>query len=258
VSKEGFASFFSTFGIFGVTEVFNQLRLNDINRTNLKLVCTHLGLDVGEDGQTHQCIDYIGLLQNIFGFSIFLPADPNQTDRIIRYIAGRAGNFFVGMGRSKLSPILDESGKPAYAGNYRFVPGKADWLRNGSNAAILTFGPQVQHAVRAREVLANQHGIEVAVLNFASIKPLDVEAIEKAAKTGLLITAEDHHVDTGLGARVASVLADRALPCRLVRLGVKKYGLSGKPDDLYRLEGINWEGIVKAVLQSQTKGQAKK
>jgi transketolase len=138
------------------------------------------------------------------------------------------------------------------------VPGKADWLRKGNKAAILTFGPQVQHAVKAREELANQHGLEVAVLNFASIKPLDIEAIEEAAKTGLLITAEDHHVDTGLGARVASVLAEKALPCRLVRLGVKKYGLSGKPDDLYRLEGINWEGIVKTVLQNLTSGQAKK
>ena len=116
ISREGFAAFFSTFGIFGVTEVFNQMRLNDINHTNLKLVCTHLGLDVGEDGQTHQCIDYIGLLQNLFGFSVFLPADPNQTDRIVRYVAERPGNFFVGMGRSKLPAILDESGQPAFSG----------------------------------------------------------------------------------------------------------------------------------------------
>jgi transketolase len=258
VSREGFASFFSTFGTFGVTEVFNQLRLNDINRTNLKLVCTHLGLDVGEDGQTHQCIDYIGLLQNIFGFSIFLPADPNQTDRIVRFIAGQAGNYFVGMGRSKLTPILDESGKPAFGGDYRFVPGKAEWLRKGNGAAILTYGPQVQHAVKAREELADQHAIEAAVLNFASIKPLDTEAIEAAAKTGLIVTAEDHHVDTGLGARVALVLAEKALPCRLVRLGVRKYGFSGKPEDLYRIEGINWEGIMKAVVQNLTTGQIKK
>ncbi len=138
-SKEGFASFFSTFGTFGVTEVFNQLRLNDINHTNLKLVCTHLGLDVGEDGQTHQCIDYIGLLQNLFGFSIFMPADPNQTDRIVRYAAGRPGNFFVGMGRSKIPPIPDESGEPAFAGAYRFVPGKAD-RREGKDGQILSHG----------------------------------------------------------------------------------------------------------------------
>jgi transketolase len=87
VSKEDFAAFFSTFGVFGVCETYNQHRLNDINETQLKLVCTHVGLDVGEDGQTHQCIDYLSLLQNLYGFSLFMPADPNQTDRVIRHIA---------------------------------------------------------------------------------------------------------------------------------------------------------------------------
>jgi transketolase len=90
----------------------------------------------------------------------------------------------------------------------------------------------------------------VSVYNFASIKPLDVEAIEEAAATGLVITAEDHHIDTGLGGRVAAVLADKALACKFVRLGVKKYGFSGKPEDLYKMEGINWEGMVQAVLQT--------
>ncbi len=90
-SKEGMVAFFSTFGVFGVSETYNQHRLNDINRTQLKVVCTHLGLDVGEDGQTHQCIDYIGVLQNLFHFSVFMPADPNQTDHIIRYVATTSG-----------------------------------------------------------------------------------------------------------------------------------------------------------------------
>ena len=251
ISREGFATFFSTFGMFGVTEVFSQMRLNDINNTSLKLVCTHLGLDVGEDGQTHQCIDYIGLLQNLFRFSVFVPADPNQTDRIIRYVAGVPGNFFVGMGRSKLPPILDESGLPAFAGDYRFCPARADWLRHGSQAAILAFGPMAHEAVKAAEELTKKHGISTAALNFASIKPLDVEAIAEAAKTGLIVTAEDHHIDTGLGSLVAAVVAENSLPCVLVRLGVKKYGSSGKPEELYRAEGIDSEGIIKAVLQGR-------
>ncbi len=252
ISREGFVTFLSTFGTFGVTEVFNQMRLNDINNTNLKLVCTHLGLDVGEDGQTHQCIDYIGLLQNLFGFSIFIPADPNQTDRIIRYVAGRPGNFFVGMGRSKVSPILDESGRPAFAGDYQFVPAKADWLRQGDHAAILAYGPIVHEAVKASEELAKNHEIRAAVVNFASIKPLDIAAVVQAAKTGLIITAEDHHIDTGLGSLVAAIMAENSLPCRLVRLGVTRYGFSGKPEELYKSESINRQGIVKAVVQART------
>ncbi len=253
VSKEDFAAFFSTFGVFGVCETYNQHRLNDINETQLKLVCTHVGLDVGEDGQTHQCIDYLSLLQNLYGFSLFMPADPNQTDRVIRHIAENPGNFFVGMGRSKMSPILDEAGAPAFGGAYKFVPGKADWLRRGTHGAILSYGSVLHYAVQAREELAQKHGLQLAVLNFASIKPLDAAAIAEAAKTGLLITAEDHHVDTGLGARVSNVLTDEGTPCRLIRLGVKKYGLSGKPSDLYHSEGIDTEGIVKAVLNAKEK-----
>jgi len=251
ISREGFAAFFSTFGIFGVTEVFNQMRLNDINHSNLKLVCTHLGLDVGEDGQTHQCIDYIGLLQNLFGFSVFIPADPNQTDRIVRYVAERPGNFFVGMGRSKLPAILDESGQPAFSGDYRFSPARADWLRHGDQAAIIAYGPTIHEAVKAGEELEKIHGIRAAVLNFASIKPLDTAAILQAAKTGLIVSAEDHHIDTGLGSLVAVILAENSLACRLVRLGVKRYGFSGTPEELYSSEEINREGIVKAVLHGR-------
>jgi transketolase len=251
ISREGFATFFSTFGMFGVTEVFSQLRLNDINDTSLKLVCTHLGLDVGEDGQTHQCIDYIGLLQNLFGFSVFIPADPNQTDRIVRYVAEIPGNCFVGMGRSKMPAILDESGNPAFAGDYRFSPAKADWLRHGSQVAILAFGPMTHEAVKASEKLTRKYKISAAALNFASIKPLDVDAIVEAAKTGLIVTVEDHHIDTGLGSLAAAAIAENSLPCRLVRLGVKEYGSSGKPEELYEAEGIDSEGIIRAVLRAR-------
>lgn len=257
ISKEGFASFFSTFGVFGVVETYNQNRLNDINATQLKLVCTHLGLDVGEDGQTHQCIDYIGVLQNLFGFSIFLGADPNQTDRIVRYIAAHPGNHFVGMGRSKMFPITNEAGEPFFGGSYSFKPGKADWVRQGNQGALLVYGPTVAFAVQAQKELKEKHRLNLAVLNFASIKPLDVDAVLTAAQTGFLVTAEDHHIDTGLGARVASTLVDAGVSCRLIRLGVRYYGSSGKPEDLYQAEGIDAAGIVKAVLEAHSNGLLK-
>jgi len=88
----GLVTFFSTFGVFAVSEVYNQNRLNDFNHASVKVVATHVGLDVGEDGPTHQCIDYLGLFRNYFRSSVFMPADPNQTDRIIRYIATEPGN----------------------------------------------------------------------------------------------------------------------------------------------------------------------
>jgi transketolase len=250
-SKEAVVPFFSTFGVFGVSETYNQHRLNDINQTQLKVVCTHLGLDVGEDGQTHQCIDYIGVLQNLFHFSIFMPADPNQTDRIIRHIAVTPGNHFVGMGRSIAEIITNEAGEAYFAGDYQFQPGKAEWIRQGRDAALLSHGPILAQALSAHHELREQHGLHVAVVNFASIKPLDNQAILNAAETGLIITAEDHHFDTGLGARVATVLADAGVPCRLIRLGASEYGGSGKPMELYAAAGIDAAGIIRAALAAK-------
>ncbi|MGC8719302.1 MAG: transketolase family protein, partial [Thermodesulforhabdaceae bacterium] len=253
ISKEGFVSFFSTFGVFGGCETYNQHRLNDINNTQLKLVCTHLGLDVGEDGQTHQCIDYIGLFRNLFGWSVFIPADPNQTDRIVRYAAKTPGNIFVGMGRSKTPVITDMEGKPFFANGYEFTPGKFEWVRPGTAGAIMTCGPLLVHAIKAWEQLKD-NGIAPAVINCASIKPFDRESVIKAAATGFILTVEDHHVDTGIGSIVASIIAEECLPCRVVRLGVKRYGSSGSPEELYRMEQIDADSIVARFTEAREKG----
>ena len=257
LSKEDFVAFFSTFGVFGVDEVYNQQRLNDINKTHLKVVCTHIGLDVGEDGQTHQCIDYLGLLQNLFDFSIFVAADPNQTDRMTRYVASQPGNFFLGMGRSKTPVITNEAGEPYFGGAYQFRPGRADWVRQGSQGAILSYGSIFPAALQAQQELAEKHGLQLALLCMGSIKPLDMDAILTAAESGFLVTVEDHHVDTGLGARAATVLAEAGSSCRLLRLGVKHYGQSGKPRELYAYEGLDAQGIVKSVLQARANGWLK-
>ena len=249
MTRDGITAFFSTFGVFAVCETYNQHRLSDQNHTNLKVVATHIGLDVGEDGPTHQCIDYVGLMENIFGFSIFIPADPNQTDRIIRHVASTRGNAFVGMGRSKMSMVLDEKGQPFFGADYRFVPGKADWLRRGKKGActIVAYGSVMPGVMKAHEKL-RQQGIEVSVLNAASINPVDEEAICEAAKNGPVLTVEDHVVHTGIGAIVARAMVKHGLSQKVVNLGVTNYGSSGKPADLYRRQGLDSESIVKAVL----------
>ncbi len=142
-------------------------------------------------------------------------------------------------------------GEACFGSGYQFQPGKAEWIRQGQDAAILSYGSILTQALKAQSSLLERHGLKVAVINFASIKPLDEAAILTAAQTGLIITAEDHHVDTGLGARVATVLADNAVPCRLVRLGVKEYGGSGKSEDLYAAAGMDAAGIMQAVLAAR-------
>lgn len=248
VSREGLATFLSTFGVFATAETYNQHRLNDLNETHLKIVATHLGLDVGEDGPTHQSLDYVGLFNNLFGFSIFMPADPNQTDRIVRYVATNPGNAFVGMGRSKISVITTKDGKPFYDADYVFQPGRADWLRQGDKATFLTYGSATSQVLKACSVLDSE-GLSVGVLNMASLKPIDKKSILEAAKKGPLMTVEDHIAHTGLGAIVAQELLMAGAHQQLLTIGVTHYSSSGKPDDLYRSQHLDAESLVKKVKE---------
>ncbi len=243
LSREGFRVFFSTFGAFAVSEVYNQLRLNDYNGTNLKVVTTHCGLDVGEDGPTHQCLDYAGLMRSTFGWAIFLPADPNQCDRIVRHVASREGNALVAMGRSKMPMLLNEDGSLVYDADRPFQPGLADVIREGDDGAILAAGPMVHRAVEAHDLLAAE-GKRVRVVNMASLRPLDADAVRKAAATGRVLTAEDHNADTGLGSAVANVMADEGIACRFARAGASDFATSGKPVDLYRRARLDGDGLA--------------
>jgi len=250
LSVEGVLTFFADFGVFGVSETYNQHRLNDINATNLKLVTTHIGLDVGEDGKTHQCIDYIGLMNNLFGFKTLLPADPNQTDRATRYMAATQGNFYLGMGRSKLPVILDEQGEPFFGGDYNFEYGKVDALRSGQDATIITCGSLAWRAVEAADQLKKE-GLNVAVLNVACPKDIDRAAISTAAATGAIITYEDHNVHTGLGSIIAGILAEERLSVSFTRLGVTEYGRSGPSDTAYIGAGLGIDSLIAAVKENQ-------
>ncbi len=248
LSKEGVVAFFSTFGVFATAETYNQHRLNDLNNTHIKVVSTHLGLDVGEDGPTHQSIDYLGLMNNLFGFSVFMPADPNQTGHIVRHVAKTPGNAFVGMGRSKLPTITDGNGQPFFGKNYNFESGRADLLRAGENATIIVYGTLVREALKAHDLLI-QNGLSVAVLNMASLKPLDEEAIVRAAMQGPVVTLEDHIPQTGLGALVSMVMAARGISQKLKMLGVTRYGSSGNPVDLYKAQGLDAQSVSDTVQQ---------
>jgi transketolase len=244
LAKEGFLTFFSTFGVFGVCETYNQQRLNDINKAGVKVVCTHLGLDVGEDGPTHQCIDYVGLLRGPFGFEIFLPVDANQTDHVVRHVARSRGNHFVGMGRSKVPIVEKPDGSPFFDAAYRFVPGRMDVIREGTSVTVIGTGTAMQFAVAGAK-LAAAAGLSVLVLASPSIRPFDVLTLERAARTGGILTVEDHGVQNGLGAIVAEHVAGMGLRCRLRRLGVERYGSSGPSRDVFAEAGITAEAVAR-------------
>ena len=246
LSVNGVLTFFSDFGVFGFDETYNQHRLNDINEANLKLVCTHCGLDVGEDGKTHQCLDYVGAMRNLYGFKLIVPADANQTDRVIRYLAREPGNFGVAVGRSKLPMITDTKGKPFFAGDYAFEYGKADIIRKGKDATVIAMGTMVPYCLAAVEAL-NAQGLSVGLIGMSTPTDPDMKAIRAAAKTGAIVTCEDHNVWTGVGSSVSIAMAMMGLSCPITMLGVGRYASIGTPDDLYAEQGIDPKSVAKAV-----------
>ena len=152
------------------------------------------------------------------------------------------------MGRSAIPILHTEDGTSLFGAPYQFRYGHADLIRNGKDAAILTNGGMVYRAIQAWEKL-REEGVSAQVLNISCLSDLDQEAILKAARTGIIITYEDQHIQTGLGSLVANLLAEHGLGIRFRKLGVTRYGSSGKPDDLYRSQELDVESLVQTVMQ---------
>ncbi len=252
-SAEGVLTFWSDFGVFGISETYNQNRLNDINKANLKVVCTHCGLDVGEDGKTHQCIDYFALSRSVFGWKLFTPADPNQTDRIIRYIAGEYGNFLVVMGRSKMNPISTVDGNVRFGDEYEFSVGRTDLLRNGAGLTIFCAGNVAVQGLGAWQAL-HEEGIDVRLISSAHWADFHIDDLKKIAEFGNIVTVEDHNVNCGIGVSLSAELFSAGLSARLRKLGVTEYGSSGKAKDVYRLMGIDGTSIAAKVREMLASG----
>ncbi len=241
LAKCGIIAIHADFSMFNIAETYSQNRMADINKSPVKLFCTHAGLDVGEDGKTHQCIDYLSLMSNLYGFKVIVPADANQADAAVKYALHTDKPVAVIAGRSKKPVISDFSGGPL-----RFEYGKADWLKKGTDGVIITYGNMACKAVQISDDLNNE-GLSIGVLNISTPVDIDVNAVVEAAKTGLVITYEDHNVKTGIGVTVAAVFADKGISCRLLRKGVYKYGSSMSPDKLYEEQGLDKESVKQEI-----------
>ena len=246
LSSLGVVSFFADFGAFGIDETYNQQRLNDINKTNLKLVLTHLGLDVGPDGKTHQCIDYIGLTRNLYNFKPIVPADPNQVDRAVRHMATTRGNFILGTGRSQWPVIRTEEGKMFYADGYRFVYGKMDVIRKGRDGAIIAYGGMVERSLRIRTALAAK-GRTLSVINMACVTEIDEDVMKGVLDAPFVFTYEDHNPETGIGLAVAAWLLDQGYRGKMGRFGVREYGPSGDTEEILKEVGLDVESVTDAI-----------
>ncbi len=248
LSSQGVLAVWGDFGVFNIDETYNQQRLNDINMTNLKVASTHLGIDVGEDGKTHHCIDYVGVLRNLYGFRLIVPADPNQTDRATRYILSQSGNYALGVGRSKTPVITREDGSPFFDADYRFEYGRADILRKGDKGALIVYGQTAWRGVKVWEIL-RERGVTIMVVNMASVLDPDVDVLKKAAETGYIAVYEDHNVKSGLGSIIADVLMEKGWTAKFRKFGLAGYAPSGKAEDLFEFMGLSPERVAEEILK---------
>ncbi|WP_411678944.1 transketolase family protein [Clostridium thailandense] len=238
--------FASTFAVFASGRAFEQIR-NSIcyPKLNVKICATHAGITVGEDGASHQSVEDIALMRSLPNMTVISPSDGVEAEAVIKAIAEYQGPCYVRLGRSGV-PVINDNPE------YKFEIGKAITLREGKEATIIATGIMVDAALEAYNTLSEE-GIKVKVINIHTIKPIDKEAIIKAAReTGVVITAEEHSIIGGLGSAVCEVLSENQ-PTPVVRVGIKDtFGESGKPAELLKAYGLTAEDIVKAVKKGLT------
>lgn len=239
LAAAGKIPFVSSFAMFATGRAFEQVR-NAVcyPKLNVKICATHAGLTVGEDGASHQCNEDISCMRTIPNMTVIVPADGAETNAVIHWAADYKGPVYIRLGRAGVADTTPEG--------YTFTLGKSQLLQNGSDVTIVACGALVGPAVEAGKLLASE-GISARIINMASIKPIDAEAIEKAAiETGAIVTAEEHNIIGGLGSAVAEVVT-ATTPVPVQRVGVKDtFGESGTPNELMEKYGLTANAIVSA------------
>jgi transketolase len=236
----GKTAFIASFASFLPGRCFDQLRTSVAQPKgglNVKCVASHGGVTVGEDGASAQAIEDLTLVTSLIPFDVIVPADYESAKQAIVAVGKTARPSYVRTGRPKIPALYDAS--------YRFEIGKASVLRTGTDVTLIACGILVKTALDAAGALQNE-GISARVIDMATIKPIDREAVLAAAReTGAIVTAEEHQTHGGLGTAVARVLAE-SLPTPISFVGVDRYGTSGKWDELLRYFDLTPERLVAA------------
>jgi len=238
----GYTVFATTFAVFA-EHAFDQLRMSIAQpRLNVKIVASHGGVSTGEDGASAQSIEDIALFASLPTFSVVVPADVVEAEAAIESAVHTHGPWYIRTGRPKI-PVV-------YSDGPRFQLGKADKLREGTDVTLVACGLMVDRSLRAAEAL-DRIGISARVLNMATIRPLDVDALEAAAReTGAIVVAEEHLSHTGLGGMAAQALATRH-PVPMEFVGVPdRYGESGTWSEVLEIMGLTSEGVYEAARRA--------
>lgn len=233
--------FTGSFAVFGTGRCWEQIR-NTVcdSGLNVKICPTHAGITVGADGATHQALEDIALMRVLPGMRVLVPADYASAVAAIRLAAATSGPFYVRLGREPLPEVYDEG----FTCDVAF----ANVLREGSDISIMACGVEVAQALAAADVLAAE-GISAEVVDVMSVKPLDEETIiASAAKTGRVLTVEEHSIYGGMGSAVAELLGEKH-PVPVTRLGLTTFGQSGDAAELLAHYGLDAAGIAARVRE---------
>ena len=241
LSTAGKVPFASSFAMFAAGRAFEQVR-NSVGypHLNVKIGATHAGISVGEDGATHQCNEDIALMRTIPGMTIINPSDDIEAKAAVKAAYEMEGPVYLRFGRLAVPVINDRD-------DYKFEIGKGVVLKEGTDLTLIATGLEVAESLAAAEKLEAE-GISVEVINMHTIKPLDVDlVVRSAAKTGKVVTVEEHSIIGGLGSAVAEVIAEKQ-PAKLLRIGVEdRFGESGPALKLLEKYELDAAGIYKKV-----------
>ncbi len=242
LAAAGKIPFVSTFAIFAVGRAWEQMRQSvAYPKANVKIVATHGGVTVGEDGGSHQSVEDLAIVRAVPNMTVMCPADGPETKWAIRAAAAYKGPVYIRLGRNKVPTIFPE--------NYEFAMGKGCELAAGNDLTFIATGLMTSQALGAAALLQKE-GISARVLHMGTIKPIDRELVIKAAReTGAIVTAEEHSVIGGLGGAVAELLGE-AHPVPIKRVGIQdRFGTSGKAEELLKYFGLLPEDLADAARE---------
>jgi transketolase len=246
LSLTGKVPFASTFAVFETGRAWDQIRLTVCySNTNVKLVATHGGITVGEDGASHQALEDVALMRALPNMTVIVPADAAETSAVINAVADYKGPVYVRLGRANVPYVMPD--------DYKFNIGKAFVFNTGKDVNIIASGIMVNIALQAAETLKKE-GVDAGVINMSTIKPLDEDALLSAAQNcKLIVTAEEHSIIGGLGGAVCEFLSENC-PIPVRRIGINdSFGCSGNADELLKLHGLTAENIVSTVRSALKK-----
>ena len=237
--------FANSFAMFAAGRVWEQIR-NSVAYThlNVKVIGSHGGLSVGEDGATHQCIEDFAIMRAIPDMMVLCPCDGHEMRHAVRALVNYNGPVYMRLGRLAVETVTDT------VENYCFELGKGVMLRSGNDVTIVAIGMMVQMALKAAEVLAAE-GIQARVIDMHTMKPLDQEILLTAAKeTRAIVTTEEHNILGGLGGAVSEFLSEH-YPVPVIRHGVEdQFGRSGKAEEVLRAYNLTPEKIAEKARQA--------